>query len=53
MKEEKDQLQKKKVNRLTLAEAEQILDLLDRSDQRRSKKYKHVTDHVNTLKKEG
>jgi len=53
MKEEKDQLQRKKVNRLTLAEAEDILDLLDRSDQRGSKKYQHVTYRVNSLKKEG
>lgn len=48
-KEEKQEFQKKKVNRLNLDEAKNMLSLLEKRGQQDSKKYSHVLVRLEKL----
>ena len=50
--ENREMFQKKKVNRLTKKETEDMLNFLKRSGQVTSKKYQDVLEHQEVLKKE-
>ena len=50
--ESREMFQKKKVNRLTKKETEDMLNFLKRSGQITSKKYQDVLEHQEVLKKE-
>lgn len=51
VKEEKEHFQKKKVNKLNIQEARDMMDLLRKCDQTLSKKFRHVRERVEYLKK--
>ncbi|MFA7218913.1 MAG: hypothetical protein WC119_00105 [Synergistaceae bacterium] len=51
MKEEKEHFQKKKVNKLNIQEARDMMDLLRKCDQTLSKKFRHVRERVEYLEK--
>jgi len=48
-KEDKTDIQKKKVNKLKPKELVEIKDLLESCDQRNSRKYKHVVDKIERI----
>lgn len=48
-KEEKQKFQKKKVNKLTLQEAKDMLELLEKRGQQTSEKYFHVKTRIEEI----
>ena len=52
VKEEKDKLQTKKINKLTKEEALTVKSILENCDQKNSRKYKHIIAKINEFSNE-